>query len=339
MKEAGFPFSLQKGKGWPEAPKSRRRQRGGSSLPLANPCLRLARKDKDQDRFPSPFLGYIDLQRAMTLRKSSKPTSPGRRHLYLLDRRPLSKEKALVGMSYGLSKKGGRNNRGRVTVGQRGGGHKRKYRIIDFKRTPRSGRVVGIEHDPNRSAWIARVACPKISGEEDYYILAPHTLSPGEEVSSEVGAPLKVGNSLPLRDLPLGATLHNLEMHPGKGGQLIRAAGSSGLLTHKGKDRARVRLPSGLQPYLSLDCRATLGSLGNKDAKNQSLGKAGRSRWLGRRPTVRGVAMNPIDHPHGGGEGKSSGGRPSVTPWGKPTKGSPTRSKNTRKRALRIASL
>ena len=262
----------------------------------------------------------------MTFTTKRKATSPGQRHLSLIDRSPLSKVKPLSQKTRGLIKKGGRNNRGRVTVGQRGGGHKRKYRIIDFKRLPREGRVLTLEHDPNRSSWIAR-----IQGEEDYYILAPADLEVGDWVSSQEKAPLQVGNSLPLGEIPLGVTLHNIELYPGKGGQLIRSAGSSGLLVHKGKNYARIRLPSGHQPFLPLTCRGTIGSLSNREAKNQILGKAGRSRWLGRRPTVRGVAMNPIDHPHGGGEGKSSRGRPSVTPWGRPTKGQATRSKKKKK--------
>jgi len=185
-----------------------------------------------------------------------------------------------------------------------------------------SGNVVAIEHDPNRSSWIAR-----IKGDDLFYILAPNNLQVGDSVESGSEANVKNGNCLKLKDMPLGVTLHNIELKPGRGGQLIRSAGSSGLLIHKGEDYARIRLPSGIQRLVPLECKATIGSLSNKDYKNQVLSKAGRSRWLGVRPTVRGVAMNPIDHPHGGGEGKSSGGRPSVTPWGRPTKGQPTRSK------------
>ena len=258
----------------------------------------------------------------MALNKKRKPTSPAQRHLYLIERTELSNEKPLSKKTKGFSKKSGRNNRGRLTVATKGGGHKRRYREIDFKRHPNKGTVIGLEHDPNRSAWIAR-----IKSDTDYYILAPNNLHVGDTISSEMDASVKVGNSLLLRDMPLGVTIHNVELKPGRGGQMIRSAGSSGLLIHKGQDYARIRLPSGIQRLVPLACRATIGSLSNKDYKNQALGKAGRSRWLGKRPTVRGVAMNPIDHPHGGGEGKSSGGRPSVTPWGRPTKGQPTRSK------------
>jgi large subunit ribosomal protein L2 len=267
----------------------------------------------------------------MTLKKKRKPTSSSQRHLYLIDRTTLSKEKPLSNKTQGLSKKSGRNNQGRITVATKRGGHKRKYREIDFKRQSNSGIVTGLEHDPNRSTWIAR-----IKGEEEFYILAPNHLQVGDFVSSKVDASVKLGNSLLLKNMPLGATIHNVELKPGKGGQLIRSAGSSGLLIHKGQKYARIRLPSGIQRLVPLTCRATIGSLSNKDYQNQVIGKAGRSRWLGIRPNVRGVAMNPIDHPHGGGEGKSSGGRPSVTPWGRPTKGQPTRSmKKTNKLILR----
>lgn len=257
----------------------------------------------------------------MTLNKKRRPTSSSQRHLYLIDRTALSKEKPLSNKTQGFSKKSGRNSRGRITVATKRGGHKRKYREIDFKRQSNSGIVMSLEHDPNRSTWIAR-----IKGEEEFYILAPNHLQKGDFVSSKIDAGVKLGNSLLLKNMPLGATIHNVELKPGRGGQLIRSAGSSGLLIHKGEKYARIRLPSGVQRLVSLTCRATVGSLSNKDYQNQVIGKAGRSRWLGIRPNVRGVAMNPIDHPHGGGEGKSSGGRPSVSPWGKPTKGQPTRS-------------
>ena len=269
----------------------------------------------------------------MISNKKRKPTSPSQRHLYLIDRTSLSKDKPIARKTKGLTKKGGRNIRGRLTVFTKGGGHKRKYREIDFKRTYHRGEVMGIEHDPNRSAWIARIKS-NASKELEFYILAPNHLEVGDSVSGIYKDNLSIGNCRPLRDMPLGATIHNVELQPRKGGQLIRSAGTSGLLIHKGREYARVRLPSGTQRYISLDCLATLGSLANKDYKNQVLGKAGRSRWLGRRPTVRGVAMNPIDHPHGGGEGKSSGGRPSVTPWGRPTKGQPTRSSKKKNKLI-----
>lgn len=268
----------------------------------------------------------------MTVPSSRKPTSPGQRHLSLVDRSPLSRTKAFPSLVKGRAQRGGRNHQGRVTVSSRGGGHKRRYRTLDFKRRPWEGRVVTLEADPFRSAWIARLegALPS----EGRYILAPADLEVGAWVSSLPGAPLQVGNALPLGELALGSTLHNLEIRPGEGGKLIRAAGSSGLLIHKGRTHARLRLPSGHQPLLPLTCRASLGALSNRDRQHQVLGKAGRHRWLGRRPRVRGVAMNPIDHPHGGGEGKTSGGRPSVTPWGRPTKGQPTASRK-RTRILR----
>lgn len=266
----------------------------------------------------------------MTLKKRRKPTSPSQRHLILINRDQLSNEKPIRNKTKGFSKKGGRNNRGRLTVATKGGGHKRKYREIDFKRKTSSGNVVAIEHDPNRNSWIARIK----EGNKLSYMLAPNNLQVGDSVESGPEASIKNGNCLRLKDIPLGVTLHNIELKPGKGGQLIRSAGTSGLLIHKGEDYARIRLPSGVQRLIPLNCKATIGSLSNKDYKNQVLSKAGRSRWLGIRPTVRGVAMNPIDHPHGGGEGKSSGGRPSVTPWGRPTKGQPTRSKKRRNKLI-----
>lgn len=263
--------------------------------------------------------------------KKKKPTSPGQRHHIGLDLSLLSKEKPLTTKTKGKSKKGGRNNTGRITVRGRGKGHKKKYRQIDFKRINHGGQVVSIEKDPNRSAWIAR-----IQGDgKPYYILAPHNLVINQRVNSAhtcLHSLVGIGNNLLLRDIPLGVTIHNLELKPGKGGQVIRSAGSSGLLIYKGGKEAKVRFPSGLQRVLPLTCKATIGSLGNQDYKNQVLGKAGRSRWLGFKSKVRGVAMNPIDHPHGGGEGKSSGGRPSVTPWGRPTKGQASRASSLKKK-------
>jgi large subunit ribosomal protein L2 len=269
----------------------------------------------------------------MSKRKTTAVT-PGQRHLYLIDRSSLSKEKPLSYRTKGLSKSGGRNNRGRVTVRHRGGGHKRKYRSLDFKGVYDKASVEAIEADPNRSAWIARLRGRGFPAKR-YYILAPQHLTVGGPwLSTHPKAPPQIGNRLPLGEMPLGTTLHNVEIKVGKGGQLIRSAGSSGLLIHKGEGKARIRLPSGLQPSLSLDCKGSIGSLGNRDFQNQNLAKAGRNRWLGKRPKVRGVAMNPIDHPHGGGEGRSSGGRPSVTPWGRPTKGPTTRSKRAQKGGL-----
>ncbi len=215
--------------------------------------------------------------------------------------------------------------RGKITVRHRGGGHKRRYRIIDFRRDKDGvpARVAAIEYDPNRSANIALL---HYADGEKRYILAPVGLSVGDTVISGPEADIKPGNALPLRHIPTGQLIHNLELKPGRGGQLVRAAGTAAQLMAKEGDYALVRLPSGEQRLFHLDCRATIGQVGNVDHENVSLGKAGRARWLGRRPAVRGVAMNPVDHPHGGGEGKAPIGLPSpVTPWGKPTLGYKTR--------------
>jgi large subunit ribosomal protein L2 len=228
----------------------------------------------------------------------------------------------------GLTKSGGRNNTGRTTVFHRGGGHKRRYRQIDFKRYSLSGHVKAIEYDPNRSAHLARIITSK--GKE-CYILAPENLTIGMPIFSGEVADIKVGNSLRVRDIPIGTFLHNIEIKPGKGAQFIRSAGCKGQLLQKTEKYCKVRLPSGENYVIPSSCYATIGTISNSEHQNKVIGKAGRSRWLSRRPVVRGVAMNPIDHPHGGGEGKTSGGRPSVTPWGRPTKGQPTR-RNKRKR-------
>jgi large subunit ribosomal protein L2 len=223
-----------------------------------------------------------------------------------------------------LNKSGGRNNQGRLTAFRKGGGHKRKYRQITFKRNNLNGVVEAIEHDPNRSAFIARL-------KTDYgnwaYILAPQDLQIGQRIESGERAPIEVGNALPLRKIPIGSTIHNIELEPGRGGQFLRAAGAFGQLVEKMQDRklVRIKLISGEQRLIHEDALATLGVISNIDNKNQKLGKAGRNRWLGKRPVVRGVAMNPVDHPHGGGEGKTSGGRHPVTPWGRLTKGPKTR--------------
>ncbi|MBT4504082.1 MAG: 50S ribosomal protein L2 [Gemmatimonadetes bacterium] len=224
-----------------------------------------------------------------------------------------------------LTKSGGRNNRGRMTMRRRGGGHKRRYRIIDFKRDKVGvpGKVASIEYDPNRSSFIALIQY--IDGDKRY-ILAPQGLLIGGEVIAGSDAPAKVGNALPLSRIPLGTTVHNVEMNPGHGGQMARSAGAEvQLLGRDEEGRAQLRLPSGEMREVPVNCMATIGQVGNLEHRNVVLGKAGRSRWLGRRPKVRGVVMNPVDHPHGGGEGKSSGGRHPVTPWGKPTKGYKTR--------------
>jgi large subunit ribosomal protein L2 len=224
-----------------------------------------------------------------------------------------------------LTKSGGRNNRGRMTMRRRGGGHKRRYRIIDFKRDKVGvpGKVVSIEYDPNRSSFIALIQY--VDGDKRY-ILAPQGLQIGGEVLAGSDAPAKVGNALPLSRIPLGTTVHNVELNPGHGGQMARSAGAEvQLLGRDEEGRAQLRLPSGEMREVPVACMATIGQVGNLEHRNIVLGKAGRSRWLGRRPKVRGVVMNPVDHPHGGGEGKSSGGRHPVTPWGKPTKGYKTR--------------
>ncbi len=218
----------------------------------------------------------------------------------------------------------GRNNRGRVTIWRRGGGHKRHYRVIDFKREKVgiAARVATIEYDPNRSAFIALLHY--VDGEKRY-ILYPQGVKVGDQVIAGPEADIVAGNSLPLKNIPLGTTVHNLELRPGKGGQLVRSAGGSAQVVAKEGDYAQVRLPSGEVRRLHIDCKATIGQVGNLDHENITIGKAGRKRWMGIRPTVRGVVMNPVDHPMGGGEGKTSGGRHPVTPWGKPTRGFKTR--------------
>jgi large subunit ribosomal protein L2 len=227
-----------------------------------------------------------------------------------------------------ISNKAGRNSYGRITVRHRGGGNRQKYRIIDFKRDKDGipAKVTTIEYDPNRSSNIALLM---YADGEKRYILAPNTLKVGESVISGQGADIKPGNAIPMEFIPVGTIIHNLELKPGKGGQLVRAAGNQAQLMGKDSGYALVRLPSGEMRRISLRCKATIGQVGNLDHENISIGKAGRKRWMGIRPTVRGVVMNPNDHPHGGGEGKSPVGMPSpVTPWGKPTLGYKTRKKN-----------
>jgi large subunit ribosomal protein L2 len=224
-----------------------------------------------------------------------------------------------------LSKKGGRNNNGRITTRHQGGGHKRRYRIIDFKRTKDGvpAKVHSIEYDPNRSS---RIALLHYADGEKRYILAPTRLTVGQTVESGVGVDIRPGNSLPLSSIPTGTTVHNIELRPGQGGKMVRSAGGSAQLVAKEGDMALLRLPSGEMRRIQQACRATIGQLGNETHQNESGGKAGRSRWKGKRPTVRGTVMNPVDHPHGGGEGKNKGSHP-VTPWGKPTLGYRTRNK------------
>ena len=253
-----------------------------------------------------------------------KPTSPGRRFQTVSTFEEITSTNPERSLLRSVRKSGGRNNNGRITSRRRGGGHKRRYRVVDFKRTKDGvpARVASIEYDPNRSA---RVALLHYLDGEKRYILAPANIQVGETVMSGPQSDIRPGNAMALSDMPLGMTIHNIELSPGKGGQLARSAGSSAQLMAREGKYAQLRLASGEMRLVLVTCRATIGQVGNADHENVSVGKAGRSRWLGRRPRVRGVAMNPVDHPHGGGEGKTSGGRHPVTPWGVPTKGYKTR--------------
>lgn len=254
-----------------------------------------------------------------------KPTSPGRRGMSARDAQGLAKKGPEKNLTEPKAKTGGRNNYGRITCRHRGGGHKRRFRVIDFKRnkTGVPAKVASIEYDPNRSANIALLHY--MDGEKAY-ILAPERMEVGDTVISAATADIKPGNCLRLKYIPAGTVIHNIELKPEKGGQLVRSAGVGAQLQAKEGDYALVKLPSGEVRRVHVNCRATVGRVGNSDHSNINLGKAGRSRHLGRRPSVRGVAMNPVDHPHGGGEGRTSGGRHPVTPWGVPTKGKKTRS-------------
>ena len=256
--------------------------------------------------------------------KSYKPTTPGQRGLVLIDRSDLWKGRPVKILTEGLTKKGGRNNAGRITMRRKGGGAKRLYRIIDFKRQKLDieGTVQRIEYDPNRSANIALI---EYEDGEKAYIIAPKELKEKSKVFSGDNAPIKAGNCLPLSEIPQGTEVHCVEMRPGKGAQLIRSAGTTARLVAKEGKYATLRLSSGEMRKILLTCRATIGVISNQQHNLKSLGKAGAKRWRGVRPTVRGVAMNPVDHPHGGGEGKTSGGRNPVSPWGTPTKGYRTR--------------
>ncbi len=258
--------------------------------------------------------------------KQYKPTSPGRRGMSGYSFEEITKTEPEKSLVQPLKKKAGRNNQGRITTRHRGGGHKRLYRIIDFRRDRigEPARVIAIEYDPNRTARIALVEYP--DGERRY-ILCPLGLTVGQTVSSGPNAELAPGNALPLRDIPVGTQIHNIELHPGRGGQLVRGAGVAAQLMAKEGNMATIRLPSGEVRLVHLTCMATIGSVGNPEHATISLGKAGRSRWLGRRPTVRGSAMTPRDHPHGGGEGKAPIGGQPQTPWGKPAMGKRTRKK------------
>ena len=258
--------------------------------------------------------------------KQYNPTTPGRRGLVLVDRSELWKGKPEKSLTEGKTKSGGRNNYGRLTAFRVGGGHKQKYRIIDFKRrTEGEATVERIEYDPNRTSFIALIKY-NATGEKAY-IIAPQRLTIGDVVESGEKVEVKPGNCMPLKNIPVGTLIHNIEVKPGRGGQLVRAAGGYAQLVGKDAGYAQIKLRSGELRLVLAECVATIGAVSNPDHQNQNFGKAGRNRWKGRRPSVRGVAMNPIDHPHGGGEGKTSGGRHPVTPWGKPTKGYKTRSK------------
>jgi len=256
--------------------------------------------------------------------KHFKPSTPGRRGLVLVDRAHVWKGKPEKSLTEGLRKSGGRNNTGRITARRRGGGHKRRYRVIDFKRQKFNvtGTIERIEYDPNRTAFIALV---KYEDGDLAYIIAPQRMRAGDQVVSGSNVDIRPGNALPLQNIPVGTIVHNVEMKPGKGGQIARSAGTYVQLIGKDRGYAQLRLASGELRMVRAECMATVGAVSNADQQNVKLGKAGRSRWLGKRPSVRGVAMNPIDHPHGGGEGRTSGGRHPVTPWGKPTKGKRTR--------------
>jgi large subunit ribosomal protein L2 len=256
--------------------------------------------------------------------KQFNPTSPARRQLVLVDRSELHKGRPEKSLVEGLTKKGGRSNNGRITVRFRGGGAKRLYRVVDFKRRKFGvvGTVERLEYDPNRSAFIALI---KYADGELAYILAPQRLKSGDQVIADEKTDVKPGNAMPLRGMPIGTIIHNIELKPLKGGQMARSAGAYAQLVGRDGGYAQVRLGSGELRMVPDSCMATVGAVSNPDHMNEVLGKAGRVRHKGRRPHVRGVAMNPVDHPHGGGEGKTSGGRHPVTPWGKPTKGRKTR--------------
>ena len=256
--------------------------------------------------------------------KTYKPTTPGQRQLILVDRRELWKGGPVKALTEGKRETGGRNNHGRITQRWRGGGHKRRLRVVDFKRTKRDmpAEVVRLEYDPNRSGFLALL---KYQDGELAYILAPQRLKEGDKIVAGERVDVKPGNAMPMRNIPIGTIIHNVELKPGKGGQLARAAGTYVQLVGRDAGYALLRLSSGEVRMVRAECMATIGAVSNPDRQNISIGKAGRNRWLGRRPSVRGVAMNPIDHPHGGGEGRTSGGRHPVTPWGKGTKGTKTR--------------
>ncbi len=268
--------------------------------------------------------------------KNFNPVTPSQRGTVLIDRSGLWKGKPVKGLTHGKPHSGGRNNHGRTTVRFRGGGHKQSYRIVDFKRRTKLGVtavVERIEYDPNRTAFIALL---RYEDGELAYILAPQRLKAGDPVIAAERADIKPGNAMPLGAIPVGTVIHNIELKPGAGGKIARSAGTFAQLVGKDAGLAQIKLMSGEVRTVRAECMASIGAVSNPDNSNQHLGKAGRSRWLGRRPHNRGVTMNPVDHPHGGGEGRTSGGRHPVTPWGKPTKGAKTRSnKRTDRNILR----
>lgn len=265
--------------------------------------------------------------------KYFNPVTPSLRQLVLVDRSELWKGEPVKALVEGKRRCGGRNNNGRITMRHIGGGHRQKYRLVDFARrkVDMGATVERLEYDPNRTAFIALI---KYDDDELSYIIAPQRLKAGDRVYAGDKVDIKVGNAMPLRNIPTGTIIHNIEMKPGKGGQLARSAGTYAQLVGRDGNYAQLKLSSGELRMVRSECLATIGSVSNPDQKNISLGKAGRSRWLGIRPSVRGVVMNPVDHPHGGGEGKTSGGRHPVTPWGKPTKGKKTRGKKTSDRLI-----
>lgn len=260
--------------------------------------------------------------------KKYNPVSPGTRQLVLVDRSGLWKGAPEKSLTEGKKKTGGRNNLGRITVFTKAGGHKQRYRLIDFKRRKFDveGTVTRLEYDPNRTAYIALIT---YADGEKAYILAPQRIKEGDKVVAGEKVDVKVGNAMPLRSMPVGTIIHNIEMKVGKGGQLARSAGTFAQLVGRDQGFAQIKLSSGELRLIHGECIATVGAVSNPDHMNESLGKAGRNRWKGKKPIVRGVVMNPVDHPHGGGEGKTSGGRHPVTPWGKGTKGNKTRKNKT----------
>ena len=267
--------------------------------------------------------------------KRYRPTSPGRRFVTVIDFKDLSKKKPEKSLTEVKKKHSGRNNNGHITVRHKGGGTRRQYRLIDFKRTKDGipAKVATIEYDPNRSA---RIALLHYKDGEKRYILAPAGLAVGDVLESGEGADIKIGNALAIKNIPLGTVLHNVELRPGEGGKLVRSAGSSAQLMAKEGDYAQIRMPSGEVRKVLMVCRATIGQLGNIEHENVQIGKAGRMRHMGKRPSVRGIAMNPVDHPHGGGEARSTSGRPPTTPWGQMTMGKKTRrNKRTTKMIVR----